>query len=89
MFKLLSRLSRLSGPPWRKAPSVARRRPCGPPPQLDEAERPRGCGWFDSSHELEHGLVVREADVQALATLPLALWLDLELRRRNAAAMPS
>ncbi len=86
MFKLLSRLSRL---PRRKAPCVARRRPCGHPPQPLEAERTLGCGWFDSSHELEHGLLVRETDAQALGALPLAVWLDLELRRCDAAAMPS
>ena len=48
-------------------------------PAADE-ERPLGCGWFDSSHELERGLQVREADVQGLCLLPWSDWLDLELR---------
>ncbi len=48
-------------------------------PAADE-ERPLGCGWFDSSHELERGLQVQEADAQGLSALPLADWLDLELR---------
>jgi hypothetical protein len=43
---------------------------------LDE-DRPLGCGWFDSSHELEHGLLVREADDEALSALPLTDWLAL------------
>lgn len=45
-----------------------------PPPE----ERPRGCGWFDSSHELQRGLlVVEHADPAAAARLlPLEAWLD-------------
>ena len=49
------------------------------PPATDD-ERPLGCGWFDSSHELERGLQVHEADAQGLIALPLSDWLDLELR---------
>ena len=49
------------------------------PPATDD-ERPLGCGWFDSSHELERGLQVHEANVQSLSALPLSDWLDLELR---------
>ena len=49
------------------------------PPATDD-ERPSGCGWFDSSHELERGLQVHEADTQGLIALPLSDWLDLELR---------
>ena len=75
MFKLLSRLSRL---PWRKAPCVARRRPCGPPPQPLEAERTLGCGWFDSSHDLSHGLQVGDADAGAYASLSITEWLRLD-----------
>lgn len=77
MLKLLSRL------PWRK-PHATRRRGArkpdllGPPPQ--DEDRPLGCGWFDSSHELERGLQVRETDATALGALPLGDWLDLELR---------
>jgi len=40
-----------------------------------------GCGWFDSSHELQNGLMVTEhlsADAVA-CDLPLADWLGLHL----------
>jgi hypothetical protein len=42
-------------------------------------EQVLGCGWFDSSHELRQGLVVREhACLDEVAPpLPLAEWLDL------------
>jgi hypothetical protein len=43
----------------------------------DDNDRPLGCGWFDSSHDLQHGLQVQEADGPALAQLPLAEWLAL------------
>lgn len=44
---------------------------------------PKGCGWFDSSHELSHGLWVREhASPDEVANdLPLAFWLELHLSR--------
>ena len=47
---------------------------------VDE-DRPRGCGWFDSSHELHCGLSVCEhASPDGLAReLPLPDWLDLHL----------
>lgn len=48
-------------------------------------DRPLGCGWFDSSHDLQQGLQVREADAQGLAQLPLADWLALHLRSSNRA----
>ena len=83
MLKLLTRL------PWRKPPPFARRRPRTPVQPVADEERPLGCGWFDSSHELEHGLVVREADAQALSALPLCTWLELELRRCSSAIVPS
>jgi hypothetical protein len=46
-----------------------------------EDERALGCGWFDSSHALQTGLVVREhAGADTLgAELPLASWLELQL----------
>ncbi|MDP1900128.1 MAG: hypothetical protein Q8K96_06710 [Rubrivivax sp.] len=46
-----------------------------------QPDRPLGCGWFDSSHELQRGLVVREyATADTLAgELPLANWLELHL----------
>jgi len=66
--------------PWRK---LARRRPALHPgelePPVEDDDRPLGCGWFDSSHDLQHGLQVQEADGQALAQLPLADWLALQL----------
>ncbi len=43
-----------------------------------DPERPMGCGWFDSSHELERGLLVHEADDAALAVLPLQDWFALQ-----------
>lgn len=52
-------------------------------PALDaeEEDRPRACGWFDSSHDLQHGLSVREhASADTLGReLPLANWLELQL----------
>ncbi|RVT52623.1 hypothetical protein [Rubrivivax albus] len=44
-------------------------------------ERPRGCGWFDSSHDLHHGLQVTEhRDVDAVVNqIPLSWWLGWEL----------
>jgi len=46
-----------------------------------EDEPPRGCGWFDSSHELTRGLCVRElAEPAVLAReLPLPAWIDWQL----------
>lgn len=40
-----------------------------------------GCGWFDSSHELQTGLQVSEHDDDEVvaAGLPLATWLDVQL----------
>ncbi len=72
--------------PWRKsAPRRARRavdvvdeRPC------EEFDRPMGCGWFDSSHDLEHGLQVREhasAD-NLVRELASSAWLELTLQGR-------
>jgi hypothetical protein len=53
-------------------------------------ERPLGCGWFDSSHDLREGLQVHEhASADAVAAeLPLGAWLELHLvewRGRTAA----
>ncbi len=71
--------------PWRRQP----RAPRSPRPdeavlpalEDDDEDRPRGCGWFDSSHDLQHGLSVREhASPDTLAReLPLANWLELQL----------
>jgi hypothetical protein len=71
-------------------------RPAAPAPIVAQAaddaapdgERPLGCGWFDSSHELQTGLVVREhaANDPVLAELPLAHWLELQLSGYGASA---
>lgn len=42
------------------------------PPQADD--RPLGCGWFDSSHELAQGTLVTELDD---AATPLWRWAAL------------
>ncbi|MDQ2779295.1 MAG: hypothetical protein M3Y32_07035 [Pseudomonadota bacterium] len=63
------------------------RRPAKPKPEAaapTDGEPPAaGCGWFDSSHELSAGLQVHEHRAAesdaALAALPLATWLDLQL----------
>jgi len=63
---------------WRaQRPSPARAGQNGTPPE----ERPLGCGWFDSSHELNHGLQVTEhASPDAVASeLPLSDWLGMQL----------
>lgn len=59
----------------------------------DADDAPRGCGWFDSSHELQRGLRVHEdLSAEALAReMPLANWLDLQLsgwRHGDAATLP-
>ena len=61
----------------------------GPAEHGDEAEddRPGACGWYDSSHDLSHGLTVRE-DVSA-AELPLANWLELHLGSWRAVPQPA
>lgn len=61
--------------------------PPAPPPAPDD-EAPRGCGWFDSSHELQQGLKVQEHhSADTLGTeLPLGAWLELQLRGWRASA---
>jgi hypothetical protein len=66
--------------------SLPRQRAAAPnsAPASDRApadDRPAGCGWFDSSHDLQHGLRVTEhADDDAVARLvPLSWWLAWEL----------
>jgi hypothetical protein len=52
-----------------------------PPAAAEATDEPAGCGWFDSSHELQRGLLVHEhtslAELSVL--LPLPDWLDLHL----------
>lgn len=45
----------------------------------DAEDPPRGCGWFDSSHELQAGLQVMEHASAETAALPLGDWLALHL----------
>lgn len=51
-------------------------------------EAPGGCGWFDSSHDLQHGLRVQEhLSPESLAReLPLGAWLELQLGTWRSAA---
>jgi hypothetical protein len=64
-------------------PSVARSAPAEARLEVQPADEdlPRGCGWFDSSHELHCGLSVQEhASPDTLAReLPLTNWLELHL----------
>ena len=74
---------------WRRCrcgPGLGRRAPVEPDETAETAtlpadERPPGCGWFDSSHELQQGLQVTEhASGEALgAELPLGDWLAMHL----------
>ncbi len=51
------------------------------PPAMAPEDAVHACGWFDSSHELKHGLLVREHDslAELAELLPLPNWLDLHL----------
>jgi hypothetical protein len=73
-------------PPGAAAAPAARR-----DRRRDAARRPvPGCGWSDSSHELQLGLLVTEhpwADVLANG-LPLASWLELRFGAWEGAAGP-
>jgi hypothetical protein len=79
---LLTHLTHLPRPFCPKAPD--RRRPTPAPRRDDESsaeERPPGCGWFDSSHDLQSGLRVTEhAQADAVVNqIPLSWWLGWEL----------
>lgn len=67
---------------WRPRPAARQRLP-DLPELLDEADEapPPGCGWFNSSHELQRGLLVTEhASADAVAAeLPLDNWIGLHL----------
>jgi hypothetical protein len=65
---LLPTLSRWLQASRRSAAPQRPRVPRHEEPLLTEDEKPLGCGWFDSSHELTHGLHIVEI------TLP-ARWL--------------
>jgi hypothetical protein len=51
------------------------------PAAAEDEAPPRGCGWFESSHELGHGLMVTEHDSpdRVAQALPLEVWLDVWL----------
>lgn len=74
--------------PWSHHPVQPRQRPPSwvpsELPALDEDgddNLPRGCGWFDSSHELRQGLAVSERlDDAAVAAMPLRDWVDWQLQ---------
>ena len=60
---------------------------CAEAATAEEQEAPRGCGWFDSSHDLQRGLRVQEhLSADSLAReLPVSAWLDLQLSGWRAA----
>jgi hypothetical protein len=70
--------------PWRQPRPAPRQRIAELPELLseeaEEAPTP-GCGWFNSSHELQRGLLVTEhASADAVAAeLPLESWIGLHL----------
>ena len=47
--------------PSRQLPPPTRRRHHDEP-VLEEDQKPLGCGWFDSSHELTRGLLIVEVE---------------------------
>ena len=76
---LLSRLIRSRATPARKPMRVRRSDDTEAPAPGDD--RPRGCGWFDSSHDLHRGLQVTEhREVDAVVNqIPQSWWLGWEL----------
>ena len=71
--RIRSRLSPTAAPPSR--------RPASNDGVSDDDPPCLGCGWFDSSHELQTGLQVSEHDDDEVvaAALPLPTWLDRQL----------
>ncbi len=59
-------------------PARPRPEPTAPAPGEEIDEGPPPCGWFDSSHALQRGLVVHELESpQALArAVPLDWWIE-------------
>ena len=76
---LLSHLPR----PFRPSTPERRRpvRASGHEEPLAAEDHPPGCGWFDSSHDLQRGLRVTEhAQADAVVNqIPLSWWLGWEL----------
>jgi hypothetical protein len=77
------RLPRPSAPDWVNGGAPAEESP--------PAELQRGCGWFDSSHELNAGLMVTEhASPEPVANeVPLGWWLDWQASGAPAPACRS
>ena len=72
--------------PGRRA-RAAGQRPTGSTPAASRAPQPLdevllGCGWFDSSHELNTGLQVTEhlTPERVANEVPLGWWLDWQTR---------
>jgi hypothetical protein len=68
-----------------RAPASTGASEAPPPEPAADDDRPRGCGWFDSSLDLQQGLRVQEhtglpGTQHDLADLPLAAWLELQLQ---------
>ena len=72
---------------WRRRRDLSRQRAMQAqalsPPSCDDDPAVPGCGWFDSSHELQQGLEVLEhAGAEGLGNdLPVTAWLGLVLDR--------
>jgi hypothetical protein len=82
------------GPARAAAVSAASKATEAQAPDGTGLEAPGACGWFDSSHALQHGLCVTEhASADAVAAhLPLDDWLQLHLGGwpgLRAAGLPS
>jgi hypothetical protein len=61
---------------WKLLQRAVCRHPLSPAatPRIEPEERPLGCGWFDTSHELAQGARVTELDD---AATPLWQWAAL------------
>lgn len=81
-------INRLAGRP--PSPSQSPAKPVAQPRALERAavEQQLGCGWFESSHELQRGLAVCEqvALDAVVNDLPLDVWLHWQLA---SAAVPA
>ena len=83
---------------WRRAPAQPLARPalpdwvqaCSEPTEAQLDDVLLGCGWFDSSHELQAGLQVTEhSSPDAVANeVPLGWWLDWVARGATAGSAP-
>ena len=74
MFKIRKLLRK-----WTRQAPLRRRRCIEIVTEAEPDDRPPGCGWFDSSHELQHGLLVTEhASADTVANdLTLSSWFEL------------